>query len=182
MQQPSGVLSDLRNFLSGLSGAQSSASKNKPGTDNVTEVIKTSTNLLRNFPAAREAVLYYYCQVIDESIKFHLTQTQSSNDNPAVKKRLLDKEDAVGLIHEALSSLIKWNPKGWAPIISTWSLRLLGQMSSYHSPHLQIGRTDRGLNDTLQVNYSDLTNEFLKSLIYIFFKGLASLSSNKDAD
>jgi integrator complex subunit 5 len=114
-------------------------------------VVKTATNLLKNFPAAREAVLFYFCQVIDDSIKLHLTQAQAQNDNPAAKKRLAEKEDAVALIHEALSSLIKWNPKGWAPIISTWSLRLLGQMSSYHAPHLQLGRADRGLNDTLQV-------------------------------
>jgi len=150
MQSTSGVLVDLRNFLNGLSGSSSTV-KNKTEVDS-TEVVKTATNLLKNFPAAREAVLFYFCQVIDDSIKLHLTQTQ--NDNPAAKKRLAEKEDAVALIHEALSSLIKWNPKGWAPIISTWSLRLLGQMSSYHASHIQLGRTDRGLNDTLQVMYN----------------------------
>ncbi len=150
MQAPVGVLNDLRNFLNGLSGLPTT-SKSRTEVDS-TEVVKTATNLLKNFPAAREAVLFYFCQVIDETIKLHLSQSQASNDNSANKKRLVEKEDAVGLIHEALSSLIKWNPKGWAPIISTWSLRLLGQMSSYHAPHLQVGRTDRGLNDTLQVN------------------------------
>lgn len=149
MQAPAEVLNDLRSFLNGLSGLPS-ASKNRTEVDS-TEVVKTATNLLKNFPAAREAVLYYFTQVIDESIKLHLSQSQTQNDNPVAKKRLAEKQDAVGLIHEALSLLIKWNPKGWAPIISTWSLRLLGQMSSYHSPHLQFGRSDHGLNDTLQV-------------------------------
>lgn len=152
MQTSVGVLNDLRSFLNGLSGIPSNP-KGRTELDS-TDVVKTATNLLKNFPAAREAVLYYFCQVIDESIKLHLSQTQSQNDNPAAKKRLADKEDAVALIHEALSSLIKWNPKGWAPIISTWSLRLLGQMSSYHAPHMQVGRSERGLNDTLQVGFS----------------------------
>jgi integrator complex subunit 5 len=160
--QSQSVLVDLRNFLNGLSGSPST-SKNKTEVDS-TEVVKTATNLLKNFPAAREAVLFYFCQVIDDSIKLHLTQSQAQNDNPAANKRLADKEDAVALIHEALSSLIKWNPKGWAPIISTWSLRLLGQMSSYHASHLQLGRTDRGLNDTLQVKFeAKIKSVFLKT-------------------
>ena len=150
MQAPLGVMTDLRTFLNGLSGLPST-SKSRTEVDS-TEVVKTATNLLKNFPAAREAVLFYFCQVIDESIKLHLSQSQAQSDNQTAKKRLVEKEDAVALIHEALSSLIKWNPKGWAPIISTWSLRLLGRMSSYHTPHLQVSRSERGLNDTLQVN------------------------------
>lgn len=156
-QTSGGVLVDLRNFLNGVSGVPSSASGSSRGRGSnevdTTEVVKTATSLLKNFPAAREAVLYYFCQVVDESINLHLIQNQAQNaDNPAIKKKLTEKHDAVSLIEEALSSLIKWNPKGWAPIISTWSLRLLGQMSSYHSSHLQLSHNSNNrLNETLQV-------------------------------
>jgi len=144
------VLTDLRNFLGGLSGGPP---KNRnTESENLTEVVKTATNLLKNFPASREAVLFYFCQVIDDSIKLHLLVQAQNQNEPSNKKRLEEKLDVVNLIHEALSSLIKWNPKGWAPIISNWSLRLLGQMSSYHTPHLQLSRAKHGLNDTLQVS------------------------------
>ncbi len=149
-----GVLTDFRNFLSSLAGPSASgSSKNRNNVElDTTEIVKTATSLLKNFPAAREAVLYYFCQVVDESIRLHFTQNSSQGpESASAKKRLTDKQDAVSLIHEALSSLIKWNAKGWAPIISTWSLRLLGQMSSYHAPHLQLGHSNHGLNETLQV-------------------------------
>ena len=151
------VLTDLRNFLGGLSGGQQPKNRNIE-SENLIEVVKTATNLLKNFPASREAVLFYFCQVIDDSIKLHLiVQVQNQNEQPSSKKRLEEKLDVVNLIHEALSSLIKWNPKGWAPIISNWSLRLLGQMSSYHAPHLQLSRAKHGLNDTLQVSILNQT-------------------------
>ena len=165
------VLIDLRTFLGGLSSSQHPASKNRTTeSENLVEIVKTATNLLRNFPASREAVLFYFCQVIDESIKSHLIaqQAQNQSEQPANKKRLEEKSDVVPLIQEALSSLIKWNPKGWAPIISNWSLRLLGQMSSYHTPHLQLIRAKHGLNDTLQVNILLLFIHGANILINIF--------------
>ena len=146
-----GILSDLKKFLSGQSvGGFQTLSKNRVEIDNV-EIVKTATNLLKQLPASREAVLYYFCQVIDDSIKQHLTHLHI-NEVPANKKRRID-QSVIPMIQDSLSSLIVWNPKGWAPIISTWSLRLLGRMSSYHSPQLRMSRLDNGLNDTLQVPY-----------------------------
>lgn len=145
-----GILGDLKKFLAGVSvsGFQG-LPKNRAEIDNV-EIVKTATLLLKQLPASREAVLYYFCQVIDDSIKQHLSHI-TSNDVSASKKWAAER-DIIPIIQESLSSLILWNPKGWAPIISTWSLRLLGRMSSYHSPQLRMNRLDNGLNDTLQVS------------------------------
>lgn len=139
-------MGDLKNFLNGVTGLQISRSRNDA---DYFDLVKTATSLLRHLPAAREAVLYFFCQVVDESITKHLSLP--AGDAAAAKKRTTDSRDVVPIIYDVLSSLIKCNPKGWAPVISTWSLRLLGQMSTYHSSQLQLNRSDVGLNSTLQV-------------------------------
>ena len=140
-QTTAGILVDLKKFLKSLS-------KNRVEIDNST--VGTATNLLKSLPASREAVLFYFCQVINESIKKYLSQP--FNESPSIKKSS-EREESITLICDCLSSLIVWNPKGWAPIISSWSLRLLGQMSSYHSSELRMDHINSGLNDTLQVSF-----------------------------
>lgn len=55
------ILSDLRSFLSGVTGfSKAPSGRNQPDAD---QTVKTATNLLRHLPAAREAVLYFFCQV-----------------------------------------------------------------------------------------------------------------------
>lgn len=150
VQAPSNVLVDLRNFLNGWPHATSS--KNSPDTDS-TEVVRTATNLLKNFPAAREAVLFFFCQVIDKAIELHFSEIQAqSADNPVSKKYLSDHHEAIGLINESLSSLINWNPRGWAPAICTWSLKLLGQVSSYHARYILPIADLREINSVLPVS------------------------------
>jgi len=161
-----GILGDLKKFLTGvsISGFQG-LPKNRVDIDNI-EIVQTATHLLKQLPASREAVLYFFCQVIDDSIKQHLSHL-TTNDVAAAKKRATER-DVIPLIQESLSSLIIWNPKGWAPIISTWSLRLLGRMSSYHSPQLRMNRLDSGLNDTLQVSSSLLPNNVPSKIAHYF--------------
>lgn len=150
LQAPSSVLVDLRNFLSGWPLATSS--KNRQDTES-NEVVRTATNLLKNFPAAREAVLYFFCQVIDKAIELHFAEIKAQNaEPPASKKHLSDHHEAISLIHESLSSLIQWNPRGWAPAICTWSLKLLGQVSSYHARYIAPIADIREINSILPVS------------------------------
>lgn len=149
LQHPSSVLIDLRNFLNGWPLA--TISKNRPDTE-TSEVVRTATNLLKNFPAAREAVLFFFCQVIDKAIELHFSEIQVQNaDNPLNKKHLSDYHEAITLIHDSLSSLIQWNPRGWAPAICTWSLKLLGQVSSYHARYILPIADIREINSILPV-------------------------------
>ena len=62
-----------------------------------------------------------------------MSASASVSIGEATLKQILDEEamaaaasaeaagGATAAIHESLSALIKWNAKGWAPIISTWS-------------------------------------------------------------
>lgn len=44
------------------------------------------------------------------------------------------QEDAVvSEIHSVLCNFVTSSPEAWAPIISSWSLQLLGQVSSHYS-------------------------------------------------
>jgi integrator complex subunit 5 len=155
------ILNDLKSFLIGVttfsnfSSNQSSKSQRNDTID-TGQLVKTATSLIKNLPASREAVLFFFCNTLDESITRHLAikaQNQANTEVANKKHRVIDDQAEVGTIYDCLSSLIKWNPKGWAPIISSWSLRILGQMSSFHSQKLQLTHAEVGLNDTLQVSF-----------------------------
>lgn len=55
------------------------------------------------------------------------------------------EEEVMGEIHGVLCSFVSSSPQAWAPIISSWSLQLLGRLSSRYSPH----PSNVGLNETL---------------------------------
>lgn len=83
---------------------------------------------------------------------------------------LSQQEDAVvSEIHSVLCNFVTSNPEAWAPIISAWSLQLLGQVSSHYS-HLP---SSVGLNEALHWWMSckaartlvDITTQCLSCLI-----------------
>lgn len=146
----SNVLGDLKNFLLRVTGVQT-PSRNLGDPELCSEIVNIASTLLTRFPAAREAILFYFCQVVDDSVSLHFLQLISQGDNLTNKKWVVDQGTALDCIHKALSLLVHWNSKGWAPIISTWSLKLLGQLSSYHAPRLEEMHVPHILADILQV-------------------------------
>lgn len=60
-----------------------------------------------------------------------------------------ENDDAVVTeIHTILCSFVSSNAEAWAPIISTWSLELLGEISTKYAGRAHISN---GLNETLQL-------------------------------
>lgn len=47
-------------------------------------------------------------------------------------------EAVISEIHTVLCSFVKCNAEAWAPIISTWSLELLGELSSRYAGRAHI--------------------------------------------
>lgn len=67
-QNKSTVLSaDLNNFIYGVS---------RRSAQNAPELIKTGVNLLKNFPAARDAVLEYFAMVFHDAVNMSINQSE----------------------------------------------------------------------------------------------------------
>ncbi|BFZ06008.1 hypothetical protein BsWGS_09047 [Bradybaena similaris] len=102
--------------------------------------------LLRTVPVARHAVLKHYAVSFDEAVSMHLNMsdhplhTGLDTDN-AQRIQLTALQDVTTL----LLSFIKSNPEAWAPVVSSWALSLLGEMSSKYA-----GR--RGVQHATSIN------------------------------
>uniref|UniRef100_A0A1B6D092 Integrator complex subunit 5 n=1 Tax=Clastoptera arizonana TaxID=38151 RepID=A0A1B6D092_9HEMI len=125
---------DLYLFLQGANG----------GIEiNPLEFARTSLQLLKNLPLVRDAVLEYFCRLFDSSVASYLAELDMSH-NPT------QEENTLMEIHSVLCSYVKANPEAWAPIISTWSLELLGSLSSKYIGHSRVAST-KNLNDALHL-------------------------------
>lgn len=133
---PQDVLAEVRKFIS---GAVSRSSHNA----NTQDVTRTALVLLKNVPAARDAVLEYFCNVFFAAVSKYVRQIETNQNIP------IPEESIIMEIHTVLSSFINGNPEAWAPIISAWSLDLLGKVSSDYSKRRNLP-VDAGINDFLQ--------------------------------
>ncbi|KAM7087229.1 integrator complex subunit 5 [Molossus nigricans] len=118
--------------------------------------------LLRSLPPARAAVLDHLRGVFDESVRAHLAALDESpmagpphlhppapSHVPAGGPGL---EDVVQEVQQVLSEFIRANPKAWAPVISAWSIDLMGQLSStYSGQHQRVPHATGSLNELLQL-------------------------------
>ncbi|KAK1335453.1 hypothetical protein QTO34_003239 [Cnephaeus nilssonii] len=118
--------------------------------------------LLRSLPPARAAVLDHLRGVFDESVRAHLAALDESpvagpphlrppapSHVPAGGPGL---EDVVQEVQQVLSEFIRANPKAWAPVISAWSIDLMGQLSSaYSGQHQCVPHATGSLNELLQL-------------------------------
>lgn len=131
---PQDILAEVRKFLSGAVRSHNT---------NTLDVTRTALSLLQNVPAARDAVLEYFCNVFFVAVSKYVRQIET-NQNLAICE-----ESLIAEIHSVLSSFINGNPEAWAPIISAWSLELLGKLSSDYSKRGNLP-VNAGINDFLQ--------------------------------
>ncbi|KAK3087666.1 hypothetical protein FSP39_008920 [Pinctada imbricata] len=114
------ILAEVRNFIAGASHDR------KVSHESLTS---SALCLLQTLPVARHAVLEHLANVFDEAVNVHIIKAhpQAKNIQTDTDTESLDKtiKDACGV----LFSFIKNNPSAWAPIISTWTLELLGHLS-----------------------------------------------------
>ncbi|KAL5012685.1 hypothetical protein ScPMuIL_011236 [Solemya velum] len=136
---PEEILSEVRCFL------RATSCEGKLGNESLTH---SALFLLKNLPAARQAVLEHLCNVFDEAVYNHILQLEVDNSNTGETAAGLDLilQDGCGV----LLNFIKTNPAGWAPIISSWSLELLGQLSRKYSEQRGVSH-DTSLNQFLQM-------------------------------
>ncbi|XP_035740370.1 integrator complex subunit 5-like [Vespa mandarinia] len=132
---PQDILAEVRKFIS-------SAVRPSHNT-NTLDVTRTALFLLKNLPAARDAVLEYFCNVFCIAVTKYVRQIET---NQSV---VISEEGIIVEIYTVLSNFIHGNPEAWAPIISAWSLELLGKLSSEYSKRGNLP-TNAGINDFLQ--------------------------------
>ncbi|XP_058797109.1 integrator complex subunit 5 [Phymastichus coffea] len=156
---PQDIMIEVRKFISAT--ARSSQSSN------TLELTRTALSLLKNVSATREAVLEHFCTVFSVAVTKFVRQIETRQNVP------IPEENIIAEIHTVLSSFINNNPEAWAPIISAWSLELLGNISSDYSKRMNMP-VNAGLNDSLQQWMScqatrtliDITAQCLQCLMY----------------
>ncbi|XP_071821921.1 integrator complex subunit 5-like isoform X2 [Apostichopus japonicus] len=110
----------------------------------IEEHARCSLELLQTIPAARLAALEYLCHVFDESVNSYLYEMEG-------KGHTGNKiDDVITETHQILKKFIERNPTGWAPIISRWSIELLGRISSNYGNRRGVPHSS-SLNEQLQL-------------------------------
>ncbi|KAM8985957.1 integrator complex subunit 5 [Ara ararauna] len=101
--------------------------------------------LLRSLPPARHAALQHLRGLFDDHVCAHLL----ARDSPgAPGTGALD--DVVQEVQRVLADFIRAKPKAWAPVVSAWSIELMGQLSSKYAGRHGVPHA-AGLNELLQL-------------------------------
>lgn len=132
------ILSEVRTFIAGTSNEKSISHES---------LARSALHLLQTLPVARHAVLEHLCSLFDEAVKLHILQS----DDPTGQDQ--GESDLDGVIQDVcgvLFNFIKTNPMAWAPIISNWSLELLGHISCKYAGQCGLSPSS-SLNELLQM-------------------------------
>ncbi|XP_048244995.1 integrator complex subunit 5-like [Haliotis rufescens] len=136
---PQDILNEVNRFLRGASY------DSKIGEENLAQ---SALFLLRTMPAARHAVLEHFCNVFDEAVNNHLLQMELGQS--VTDETVKIKEGILQDISGVLLSFIQVNPEAWAPILSAWSLELLGHISCKYAEKRGMTHSS-SLNEVLQL-------------------------------
>lgn len=134
---PDATLTDLRLFLAGTASYESKVR----GSD----VVHAAIRLLKTLPVAREAVLEHMHGLFDDAVSRHMARLESEEPCGGVAD-----EWAVEEVHRVLSGFVGANVGAWAPIVSSWSLELLGQLTRKHADRRRSAQPC-GLEEALQL-------------------------------
>lgn len=156
------LLNELKAFINGT------RKLDKMGS---VELTKTALILLRKVPACRGAIFEYFCKVFDAAAYNYIQAIETEINTGKLPSPPETDEIIISEIHMTLINLITENPIAWAPTISTWSLELLGEISTKYSGRAHISAN---LNDTLQLwmgcratrTLVDINTKCLSSLIH----------------
>lgn len=132
---------EIKSFISGVDSVQGRKLS-------VREHARCAVRLLRSVPACRGAVLEHLRGVYDEHVSAFLHNLETEgNASTGVSANL---EDIIQEVHGVLSEFIRLNPRAWAPLVSTWAVDLLGQLSSKHAGR-RVAPHSSSLNELLQL-------------------------------
>ncbi|KAI1898664.1 hypothetical protein AGOR_G00074710 [Albula goreensis] len=140
---PQELALEIKAFISGVDQTQGRKLS-------IRDHARCAVRLLRTVPACRGAALEHLRGVYDEYVVTFLQDLEGEGDNGVSSSGTSGLEDVIQEIHTVLSEFIRLNPKAWAPLVSTWAVDLLGQLSSKHAgrrgaPH------SSSLNELLQL-------------------------------
>ncbi|MED6263348.1 hypothetical protein CHARACLAT_003714 [Characodon lateralis] len=132
---------EIKSFISGVDALQGRKLS-------VREHARCAVRLLRSVPACRGAVLEHLRGVYDEHVStfLHNLETEGNASSGASS----NLEDIIQEVHGVLSEFIRLNPRAWAPLVSTWAVDLLGQLSSKHAGR-RVAPHSSSLNELLQL-------------------------------
>ncbi|XP_040031065.1 integrator complex subunit 5 [Gasterosteus aculeatus] len=155
---------EIKSFISGIDTVQGRKLS-------VREHARCAVRLLRSVPACRGAVLEHLRGVYDEHVSAFLHNLETESDaSSGVSSNL---EDIIQEVHGVLSEFICLNPRAWAPLVSTWAVDLLGQLSSKHAGR-RVAPHSSSLNELLQLWMSCAAT---RSLMEAYSQSLAAMLS-----
>ncbi|XP_026878543.1 integrator complex subunit 5 [Electrophorus electricus] len=117
---------------------------------------RCAVRLLRAVPACRGAVLEHLRGVYDEHVVAFFQDLEAENDNGSnsitggTNTSVSNLEDVITEVHAVLLEFIRLSPKAWAPLVSSWAVDLLGQLSSKHAGRRAAPHSS-SLNELLQL-------------------------------
>lgn len=132
---------EIKSFISGVD-------QNHGRKLSVREHARCAVRLLRSVPACRGAVLEHLRGVYDEHVSAFLHHLEMEGDSNSAHSSNL--EDVITEVHGVLSEFIHLNPRAWAPLVSSWAVDLLGQLSSKHAGRRAAPHSS-SLNELLQL-------------------------------
>uniref|UniRef100_A0A3Q3VRG6 Uncharacterized protein n=1 Tax=Mola mola TaxID=94237 RepID=A0A3Q3VRG6_MOLML len=135
------VSQEIKSFINGVDIVQGRKLS-------VREHARCAMRLLRSVPACRGAVLEHLRGVYDEHVSTFLHNLETEGDSSSGISSNL--EDIIQEVHGVLSEFIRLNPRAWAPLVSTWAVDLLGQLSSKHAGR-RVAPHSSSLNELLQL-------------------------------
>ncbi|KAL3269330.1 hypothetical protein HHI36_008402 [Cryptolaemus montrouzieri] len=157
------LMSDLHNFLSNAQKLEQC---------NIVELTKVALNLLKMLPSTRYAVFEYFSKIFTLASLRYIEGIENEIKTGQIPVPSETDEAIVSEIHSVLIGLINDIPEAWAPIISTWSLELLGEISTKFAGRAHI--SSGVLNETLQLwmgcratrTLVDINTKCLSSLMF----------------
>uniref|UniRef100_A0A182LTV3 Integrator complex subunit 5 C-terminal domain-containing protein n=1 Tax=Anopheles culicifacies TaxID=139723 RepID=A0A182LTV3_9DIPT len=120
IKQP--VLAELQYFVKSVSLLYKGVPLKDTGA-----LVKSALHLLEDLPSTRDAVFDYFTLVFNNAVKVYMLSAEKNLPDPSVD------DEAVQEIHEALERLVTSGPAAWCPLISSWCLKLLGEVCKKHS-------------------------------------------------
>lgn len=134
------IYSEFFDFLRGTKNVNS---------ESLIETTKISLSLIKTLPTTRVADFFYFNEIFINSASIYIDGIENEAKTGKVSIPSEIEETVISDIHSMLLSLISKHPTSWAPIVSTWSLEILGEISTRFAGR---GHVNSGvLNDVLQL-------------------------------
>ncbi|KAL7863007.1 hypothetical protein SRHO_G00119910 [Serrasalmus rhombeus] len=146
---PQELALEIKAFISGVD-------QTKGRKLSVRDHARCAVRLLRTVPACRGAVLEHLRGVYDEYVAAFFQDLEAESDSGSnsttggTNANVSNLEDVIKEIHAVLLEFIRLNPKAWAPLVSSWAVDLLGQLSSKHAGRRATPHSS-SLNELLQL-------------------------------